>query len=81
LMKEASYRPLVRDEQLSLDIVAVTTWFIKSGRWDSPVRMVDRSHFFGKIFNESLGIQLGLLLLFEASTADAKRSRLLKFLS
>ena len=39
------------------------------------------SHFFGKIFNESLGIQLGRPLFFEASTADAKRSRLLKFLS
>lgn len=36
---------------------------------------------FEKIFNEVLGIQVGLPLFFEASTADAKRSRLLKFLS
>jgi hypothetical protein len=40
-----------------------------------------RTHFFGKIFNESLDIQLGLPVLLDASTADAKCSRLLKFLS
>lgn len=58
--------------------------------WSGPLPKSERltrdtivvtGHFFGKIFNESLGIQLGRPLFLDASTADAKRSRLLKFLS
>jgi len=82
---------LVKDEQLTIETIAVTKrntdFFLewerrrKSGRPNSQPREAETSHFFGKIFNESLGIQLGRPLFFEASTADAKRSRLLKFLS
>lgn len=45
--------------------------------------MVERKGhlFFEKIFNELLGIHVGLPLFFEASTAVANRSRLWKFLS
>lgn len=82
---------MVKDEQLTTETIAVTKrnthFFLEwerrrnSGRPNSQPREVETSHFFGKIFNESLSIQLGRPLFFEASTADAKRSRLLKFLS
>jgi hypothetical protein len=89
-MKEVSWKPLVKDEQLAMDIVAGMTYSHLSLRIGNDIatqppelstEIVETSHFFRKIFNESLGIQLGLPLFFEASTADAKRSRLLKFLS
>jgi hypothetical protein len=53
----------------------------RRGRGIGSSGQAGRTHFFGKIFNESLDIQLGLPVLLDASTADAKCSRLLKFLS
>ncbi len=82
---------MVKDDQRTIETIAVTKrnphlfleWKrrLNSGRPNSQPREAETGHFFWKIFNDSLGIQLGLPLFFEASTADAKRSRLLKFLS
>ena len=68
LLLAARHLQLVRDE-----IETYPNW--------RPIVECKGHLFFEKIFNELLGIHVGLPFFFEASTAVAKRSRLWRFLS